>query len=55
VGISDLKVDQVTSLEDLRRVVTPWQTWFGLTPDGAPLFMHDVGSQEVYALDFEAP
>jgi serine/threonine protein kinase/Tol biopolymer transport system component len=55
VGISDQKVDQVTSLEDLRRVVLRWQTWFGLTPDGAPLFMHDVGSQEVYALDFEAP
>jgi hypothetical protein len=27
----------------------------GLTPDGSPLLMRDIGSQEVYALDFEAP
>jgi serine/threonine protein kinase/Tol biopolymer transport system component len=55
VRISDQKIEQVAGLRDFRRVVTPWNTWFGLTPEGAPLFMHDVGSQEVYALDFEAP
>jgi len=55
VRISDQKIEQVAGLKDYRRVVTPWFTWFGLTPDGAPLLMHDVGSQEVYALDFEAP
>ncbi len=55
VRISDQKIEQVAGLRDFRRVVTPWNTWFGLTPDGATLFMHDVGSQEVYALDFEAP
>jgi len=55
VRISDQKIEQVAGLRDFRRVVTPWNTWFGLTPEGAPLFMHDVGSQEAYALDFEAP
>ena len=25
---------------------------FGLTPDGAPLILRDVGTQEVYALDW---
>jgi hypothetical protein len=35
--------------------VTPWNTWFGLTPEGDPLLMHDVGSQEVYALDLDEP
>jgi hypothetical protein len=29
--------------------------WFGLTPNGDPLLMRDIGSQEVYALDFEEP
>jgi eukaryotic-like serine/threonine-protein kinase len=53
VSISDHKVGPVAALKDFRRVVTPWNTWFGLTPDGDPLLMHDVGSQEVYALDFE--
>ena len=55
VRISDRRVEQVASLKDYRRVVTPWNTWFGLTPQGDPLLMHDVGSQEVYALDFDAP
>ncbi|MFZ2000850.1 MAG: hypothetical protein WA239_16525 [Candidatus Sulfotelmatobacter sp.] len=55
MSISDHKVEQIASLKDFRRVVTPWHTWFGLTPEGAPLFTHDVGSQEVYALDFEVP
>lgn len=51
VRILDHKIEQVAGLKDFRRVVTPWNTWFGLTPEGAPLLMHDVGSQEVYALD----
>jgi eukaryotic-like serine/threonine-protein kinase len=55
VRISDRRVEQVASLKDYRRVVTPWNTWFGLTPQGDPLLMHDVGSQEVYALDLDAP
>ena len=29
--------------------------WSGLTPDGAPLLLRDIGTQEVYALDFEEP
>jgi Tol biopolymer transport system component/predicted Ser/Thr protein kinase len=55
VRIADSKVEQVASLRDFRRVVTPWTTWFGLTPDGALLLMRDTGSQEVYALDMEWP
>jgi hypothetical protein len=54
-GISDQKIEQRAGLRDCRRVLTPWNARFGLTPEGAPLFMHDVGSPEVYALDFEAP
>ena len=55
VHMSDQKIEQVVGLRDFRRVVTPWNTWFGITPEGAPLLMHDIGSQEVYVLDFEAP
>jgi serine/threonine protein kinase/Tol biopolymer transport system component len=53
VRISDHKVEQVASLKDFRRVVMLWNTWFGLTPDGSPLLMRDIGTQEVYALDFD--
>jgi Tol biopolymer transport system component len=54
VGLRDLRVQRVATLTDFRRVVSPWNTWLGITPDGAPLLMRDTGSQEVYALDFEA-
>ena len=55
IRLADRKVEQVASLKDFRRVVNPWSTWFGVTPEGSLLLMRDTGSQEVYALDFEAP
>ena len=55
VRISDRKQERVAELRDFRRVVTNFSPWSGLTPDGSPLLMRDTGTQEVYALDFEAP
>jgi hypothetical protein len=55
VRLSDQKVEKVLGLGDVRRVVTPWNTWFGPTPQGDILFMRDTGSQEVYALDLDIP
>jgi Tol biopolymer transport system component len=55
VRVAERKLERVASLKDFRRVVTPWISWSGITPDGAPLLMRDIGTQEVYALDFEAP
>jgi Tol biopolymer transport system component len=53
--IADHKVEQVAGLKNFRRAVWGGLPWFGLTPSGDPLLMRDVGSQEVYALDFEEP
>jgi Tol biopolymer transport system component len=53
--ISDRKIETVASYKNLRRVVLFGWPWMGLAPDGAPLLMRDTGSQEVYALDFDAP
>ena len=53
--IADHKVEQVASLKNFRRAVWGELPWLGLTPNGDPLVMRDVGSQEVYALDFEEP
>ena len=55
VRISDRKLESVASLKNLRRVILPFWAWMGITPDGSPLLMRDIGTQEVYALDFEAP
>jgi hypothetical protein len=53
--IADRKLERVTGLKDFRRVEFAFYPWSGLTPDGSPLLLRDVGTQEVYALDFEAP
>jgi len=55
VRMADRKVERVTGLKEFRRVEFSYYPWSGLTPDGAPLLLRDVGTQEVYALDFEAP
>lgn len=53
--IADRSLERIVSLENFRRVVDPWVSWMGLPPDGSPLLLRDIGSQEVYALDFEQP
>jgi hypothetical protein len=55
VRVADQKLERIASLKGLRRVIYAWIPWSGVTPDGAPLLLRDVSSQEVYALDFEAP
>lgn len=53
--VADRKLDRIVSLSTLNRLVTGWISWSGVTPDGSPLLMRDVSTQEVYALDFQAP
>jgi hypothetical protein len=55
VRVADHKVERVASLKGFRRAIFAWTPWSGLTPDGSPLLLHDISSQEVYALDLEAP
>jgi serine/threonine protein kinase/Tol biopolymer transport system component len=55
VRVADRKPERLIDLQNFRRVVDPWVSWMGLTPDGSPLLMRDIGSEEVYALDFEEP
>jgi eukaryotic-like serine/threonine-protein kinase len=54
VRISDSKVEQVVDLK-YSRIAGYWGYWLGLAPDDSPLLLRDTGSQEVYALDWEAP
>ena len=32
-----------------------WGEWVGLALDDAPLLVRDTGTQDIYALDWEAP
>jgi serine/threonine protein kinase/Tol biopolymer transport system component len=53
--LSDHKVEQVASLKNTRRAIWGNLPWFGLSPKDEPLVLRDVGTQEVYALDFDEP
>jgi serine/threonine protein kinase/Tol biopolymer transport system component len=57
VRITDARLER---LVDLRRIRTfPDQfgpgSWTGVTPDGTPLFVRDLSTQEIYALDVLLP
>ena len=52
--VADQKVGQILTLKKFRRVLWGYLPWFGLTPKSEVLLMRDVGSQEVYALDFDS-
>lgn len=53
--VADRKLERLGSLKGLRRQIFASFPWMGVAPDGSPLFLRDTSSQEVYALDFEAP
>jgi Tol biopolymer transport system component len=54
IRISDRRVERVASLKGLPGVGN-FGVWVGLTPDDSPLVLRDTGTQEIYALDWEAP
>ncbi len=54
VRIDDGHVDVVASLKGFGRP-SGWGAWVGLAPDDSPLVLRDVGTHEIYALDWEAP
>lgn len=55
VRISDRKLEWLVSLKGVRRFWGELGEWTGLAPDDSPLLVRDTSSQEVYALDWQAP
>jgi Tol biopolymer transport system component/DNA-binding winged helix-turn-helix (wHTH) protein len=55
VRISDRKLELVTSLSRQRLGWSIAGKWTGLAGDDSPLVLQDTGSEEIYALDWEAP
>jgi dipeptidyl aminopeptidase/acylaminoacyl peptidase len=54
VRISDRKVEQISDLTNLP--TTGFHgPWLGLGPDDSLLLLKDTGTQDIYALDWEAP
>jgi len=55
VRVSDRKLEQVLSLKGVRQYWGEAFEWSGLAPDDSFLLVRDVSSQEIYALDWQAP
>jgi Tol biopolymer transport system component/DNA-binding winged helix-turn-helix (wHTH) protein len=53
--LSDREMEKVVEFKDLGRVAVGTATWSGVAPDGSPLLARDVGTQEIYALKWQAP
>jgi len=53
VGASHSEV--IANLQNLRLFRGRWGNWSGVSPDGSPLFVRDISTQELYALDIQWP
>jgi Tol biopolymer transport system component/DNA-binding winged helix-turn-helix (wHTH) protein len=55
VRVSDHKLEKLLSLKGVRRFRSEFGPWTGLAPDDSILLARDISSQEIYALDWQAP
>jgi len=50
------QIERVAGLKDIGLVTTgPYGQWSGLAPDDSVLVLRNVGTQELYALDWQTP
>ena len=54
VRIRDRKLERVADLKNFRQAGY-YGVWLGLAPDDSPVLLRDTGTQEIYALDWQAP
>ena len=55
VRVADGQIERVVSLKNIHRFLSQWGEWSGMAPDGSPLFVRDISTQEIYALDWRLP
>ncbi len=54
--VSDKKLDEIVNFKKIQRFGDQsFGAWSGLGPGGVPLFMRDISTQEIYALDMRLP
>lgn len=51
IAVGESHSELITSVKDLRLFRGTWGAWTTLAPDGTPLFVRDISTQEIYALD----
>jgi hypothetical protein len=55
ISIPDGKLERITSFKKIRRFLGRWGPCSALAPDGSPLVVRDISTQEIYALDVDFP
>lgn len=53
--VSDLHLDKIVKIGDVRRYYGPFGPWTGIAPDGSPLMVRDISNEEIYSLDLQLP
>jgi eukaryotic-like serine/threonine-protein kinase len=54
VRVSDGNLEQVADLKNFPQAGY-YTIWLGMAPDDSPLLLRDTGTEEIYALDWQAP
>jgi len=55
IKVGDHQAEDLFAIKDLRRFIGIFGSWSGLAPDGSRLFVRDLSTQDVYALDVDLP
>jgi hypothetical protein len=53
IRMGDSHMEEVASLKGIRQAGRLAGLDFSVTPDGAPLILRDIGTQEIYSLDWQ--
>jgi Tol biopolymer transport system component len=53
--LSDLHLDTIVKIGDVRRYYGQFGPWTGSAPDGSPLLVRDISNEEIYSLDLQLP
>jgi eukaryotic-like serine/threonine-protein kinase len=54
IRIRDRRLERVADLKNFRQTGY-WSFWLGVAPDDSPLLLRDIGTKEIYALEWQAP
>jgi len=55
IQVGQTRLELLVDLRDLHQFGSRIGPWSGITPDGSPLFVRDLSTDEIYALDLELP
>jgi Tol biopolymer transport system component len=53
ISYKDGKIERVVDLSDYAKLRGRIDTWFAVTPQGCVVFSRELGSNEIYALDYQ--